>query len=461
MARSRSPARLILFALLATALAACGGSSVAGEPDDRDTPSDCGYAATFADALAPQREIHVDPGGDDSTGRGTAAEPYATLGRALQGVQPGDAVRLHPGTYAGGLYVSDVSGREDAPVWIGGVAGHAKPRIEGGSEAMHLTRVRYLVLHDIEVTASTANGINCDDGGAYANPLATHHVVFDRLDVHDVGAGGNNDGLKLSGVNDYVVRACAFRRVSAGSGIDHVGCHRGRIQGCTFETMGSNAIQLKGGTEDVEVRGCTFESAGQRGINIGGSTGFTFFRPPLSTTAPNAEARNVRVVANVFGSAVTPFAFVGAVDCLVANNTFRAPDYRWLFRVLQETTTSGEYEFLETQSCRLVNNVFHFNALTLSTHVNVGANTRGDTYTISHNLWYAADDDTRSQPTNLPATETNGVYGEDPYPDPSTPPRITAASPAAGRGTPLDQVKGDFEGACYADPPAIGAYAAP
>ena len=102
-----------------------------------------------------------------------------------------------------------------------------------------------------------------------------------------------------------------FRSVSAGSGIDHVGCHHGLIARCTFERMGSNAIQLKGGTEDVEVRRCTFADAGQRGINIGGSTGFAYFRPPLSSEAPNAEARNIRVIANSFGSAVTPFAFVG------------------------------------------------------------------------------------------------------------------------------------------------------
>ncbi len=249
--------------------------------------------------------------------------------------------------------------------------------------------------------------------------------------------------------------------MSAGSGIDHVGCHHGLIAGCAFRSMGSNAIQCKGGTEDLEIYGCSFEDAGQRGVNIGGSTGFAYFRPPLSRTASNAEARNVRVVANVFGDAVTPFAFVGAVDCLVANNTFRSDSYRWLFRVLQETTSDDGYTFLETQSCRVVNNVFHFARANLSTAVNVGPNTRGDTYAIEHNLWYAADDAAASTPTTLPVAETNGVVGQDPFPDASQAPRPTAASPLVGAGVRVDAVRGDHDGRCYKNPPTIGAYRAP
>ncbi len=61
---------------------------------------------------------------------------------------------------------------------------------------------------------------------------------------NNTGTGGNQDGLKLSGVNDYIVMDCDFTRMSTGgSGIDHVGCHHGLIARCTFTEMGSNAIQ--------------------------------------------------------------------------------------------------------------------------------------------------------------------------------------------------------------------------
>ncbi len=340
---------------------------------------------TIEGTLTPTREVHVATDGDDgSGGDGSATRPYATLSRALGDVAPGTALRVHAGTYAGGIWISDVvAGTADAPVWIGGVPGEARPVIQGGTEGLHLSRVRYLILHDLVVAGATHNGINCDDGGTYADPLAAHHVLFRGLEIRDIGTGGNHDGLKLSGLNHYAIVDCTFLRVSAGSGIDHVGCHHGLIARCRFEGMGSNAVQCKGGTEDLEIRRCDFTDAGERGINIGGSTGFEYFRPPLSTTVANAEARDVRVIANVFGNAVTPFAFVGAVDCLVAHNTFRGDAYRWLFRVLQETTTSGDYTFAETRDCRLIGNVFHFSRAALSTYVNVGPSTRGDTYTIA------------------------------------------------------------------------------
>ena len=157
-------------------------------------------------------------------------------------------------------------------------------------------RPNYLILHDLEVSNSSANGINFDDGGDYANEAAARYIVFDNLNIHDIGGTGNQDGLKLSGINDYVVIDCVFARCGggmSGSGIDQVGCHRGTIAGCEFESMSGNAVQCKGGSEDIEIRWCWFKNGGERSVNLGGSTGFDYFRPPLSTTTPNIEARNL------------------------------------------------------------------------------------------------------------------------------------------------------------------------
>ena len=162
--------------------------------------------------------------------------------------------------------------------------------------AVQLSKVRFLIIENLEVSGATGNGINCDDGGDYANSNATRHLVFRNLSIHDIGTGRNNDGLKLSGVNDYFVLNCEFARMSAGgSGIDQVGCHLGLIAGCTFSNAtgsAGNAVQCKGGSEDIEIRANRFIDSGGRAITIGGSTGFEFFRPPLSTNAPNAEAKN-------------------------------------------------------------------------------------------------------------------------------------------------------------------------
>src|SRR5690606_19139026 len=135
--------------------------------------------------------------------------------------------------------------------------------------------------------------------------------------------------------------------------------------------------------EDIEIRANRFANAGQRAINIGGSTGFEYFRPPLSTDQPNVEARDIRVIANVFRGGVTPFGFVGCVDCLAANNVIDSPE-NWIFRILQETVTNNEYEFLPVSNGRFINNIIHFDGQ-VGVAVNVGPNTDPDSFEIANN----------------------------------------------------------------------------
>lgn len=449
-----------LLTLLALIAGGGGAAAGPGRPLPPGPGGDGAPPAALDAGLAPRREVHVATDGDDERGDGSRKRPFANLARAAKAAGPGTAIRLHPGEYPGGIWIQDLSGRADAPVWLGGLPGAARPRIVGGTEGLHLVRPQYLVLHDLEVVGARVNGVNVDDGGDVATPERAHDVVLRNLEIRDVGTGGNHDGLKLSGIWRYRVEDCSLRRVDAGSGIDQVGCHQGLILACRFDQMGANAVQVKGGSRDVEITRCTFDRAGARGVNIGGSTGPAFFRPPLSTREPNAEARDVRVTACLFGECTTPFAFVGAIDCLVANNTLRGTTWRWLFRVLQETTSTPDHAFLETQGCRVANNVFVFRAGALAAHVNVGPHTRGDTFVIDHNLWFATDDPARSAPQGLPVAETAGRHGIDPFPAAALAPRIGAASPAAGAGTPIAGLHADHDGRSFATPPSAGAFEA-
>ncbi|NNM28452.1 MAG: DUF1565 domain-containing protein, partial [Akkermansiaceae bacterium] len=151
---------------------------------------------TFETGKAPAVEVHVAVAGHDGTGDGSAGNPYRTIGRGVQAARAGTAVRIHPGIYRGGTRVADLAGTAEKPIWIGGVPGAERPVIEGGAAGLHLTRVRFLVVHDMEVRKARHNGINCDDGGACDDPEATRHVVFRGLFIHDVGGTGNQDGLK-------------------------------------------------------------------------------------------------------------------------------------------------------------------------------------------------------------------------------------------------------------------------
>ncbi|HAB17209.1 MAG TPA: hypothetical protein DCE44_12260, partial [Verrucomicrobiales bacterium] len=431
-----------------------GGEFMAGaEP--------CERIRTFADGRQPSREIFVSPTGNNSTGTGSRTSPYRSIARALQGADPGTAIRLLPGIHQGGTTISALSGTSNAPIWLGGIPGEERPEIRGGNAALLLSRVRFLIVENLVVSGATVNGINCDDGGDYANPEAARHLLFRNLEIRDIGTGGNHDGLKLSGVNDFKVLDCTFVRMSAGgSGIDQVGCHRGTIARCTFTDMGSNAIQCKGGSEDVEIRGNRFFNGGGRAINVGGSTGLSLFRPPLSTTEPNVEARNIRVLANLFRGSDAPLAFVGAVDCIAAQNTIIEPR-RWVLRILQETVSGGGYTFRPCGDNRFINNLVMFNRAQVSTPANVGGNTDPASFQFAHNLWFAADRPTQSRP-NLPSTEVGGIYGLNPaFRDAAAGDySVPATSPAVGKGQSLANPRADLLDRCFAEVPTLGAFEA-
>ena len=422
-------------------------------------PARCDYINTFDRGLTPMAEIHVATDGDDSTGDGTPGNPFATIGHAVQDAVPGTAISVHAGTYSGGTFLTDVAGTPTAPIWIGGAPGEARPLISGGSQGMHLVRASYVVVHDLEVTGASANGINADDGGDYGDPLASHHVVFRGVNIHDIGSSGNQDCLKLSGLNDYWVLDSEFESCGgsfSGSGIDHVGCHHGLIARNQFRNLSGNAVQSKGGSEDIEIRWNRFLESGARSLNMGGSTGFQYFRPPLSIGSPNAEARDIRLIANLIEGSDAAVAYVGCVGCVVAHNTILDP-HNWILRILQETTSTPDYEFEACRDGVFVNNLVYFERGDLSTYVNIGPNTASETFTFANNLWYAWDNPAQSEPT-LPVVETDGIYGLDPGLGAEF--RIGPASPAAGAGQDTTWTWGDFSGACYASPPSIGAFEA-
>lgn len=431
---------------------------------------DCAAVPAFDDGLTPSRELWVSPAGDDVAGDGSRGAPYRTIERAAREATPGTAIRLVAGEHSGGHYLDGLRGSADAPIWIGGETpldpfGEAGggAALVGSSEGLHLSRSSYVVVHDLAVRGSAYNGINADDGGDVSDPATSHHLVFRRVKVEDVGGDGNQDCLKLSGLSGIVVDRSAFRRCGgggSGSGIDMVGVHRAVVARSVFESMSGNAVQTKGGTADVVLRRNTIRDGGARAFNLGGSTGYAFFRPPLDPDAPNAEARRIRAYSNIIEGGDTPFAFVGCVDCLVANNTVIDPGI-WLMRILQESLSGDVYEFEPARDGRVINTLFVFRRERLRTYLNIGPNTAPGTFAFSHNLWFAADDPSRSAP-ELPVPEIGGITGLDPLigADGS----IGPESPAAGAGIALDAdafdplaTLSDHAGACFAEPPSIGA----
>lgn len=377
-----------------------------------------------------------------------AGQPYPNLTAAAAVAQPGDTLLLHAGTYAGGLSISNLKGAPDQWITIKNAPG--EPVIfDGGTNAVHFIEPAYLLISGLIFQHQTGNGLNMDDGGSYDTPA--HHVIFEQCTFRDMSAGGNNDLLKLSGLDHFEVRDCRFLNGAAGgSGVDMVGCHFGRITGNRFENMGSNAIQCKGGSENIRIEANFFKNCGQRALNIGGSTGLQFFRPDTA----HFEAARVQVFSNILTGSQAPVAFVGAVEVEVAHNTIYLPE-KWAIRILQETVDPDR--FLPCGDNRFRNNLLVLSNQNTVT-VNIGPNTAPETFEFSNNLWFNVDNPNWSGP-NLPVAETNPILNQDPLlQDPDNEDFAPAAnSPAAGQGLSLSDPLLDFLQQAFAQPPTIGA----
>lgn len=331
-----------------------------------------------------------------------------SLIRAVENARPGTKILIAPGTYRGGITFNQLRGTKDKPIILAAADPDRAPAFKGGAACFHLTDPAYVELHDLVLTEATSNGLNIDDGGSYRSPA--HHVVLRGLTIRNIGPDGNRDGIKLSGVDDFLVEACEIEKWGmTGSGIDMVGCHDGQVTGCTFRHRGGESgsgIQIKGGSKDVTVQRCRFDSAGGRAVNIGGSTGLQFFRPKPS----GYEAKDIIVEDCTFIGSMAPVAFVGVDGAVVRYNTIYRPT-RWVARILQET--QGR-DFVPCRNGSFTNNLVVFRTDELRTAVNVGAGTEPKSFRFAKNHWYCIDSPQRSGQISLPVKESGGKYGQNP-----------------------------------------------
>jgi len=360
-----------------------------------------------------------------------AGREFSRLQAAASGAQPGDTILIREGVYSGGDFVSNLQGMAEAWITIRAADGESVI-FRGNSQAFHLSDPAYVRIKGLVFEGQTGNGVNIDDAATFETPA--HHIIFENCEWRSMNATGNNDELKMSGVDTFTVRNCRFLNGSpGGSMIDMVGCHEGTFEDNYFENGGSNCIQAKGGTKNITIQRNFFKNGGARALNIGGSTGLQFFRDDN----PTYEAAQIRVYANVFEGSMTPIAFVGAVNCEVVNNTIIRPE-RWAIRILQETTESG---FLSCGNNTFRNNIVVFGN-TGQPAINIGPNTAPETFTFSNNLWFNPDNTSWSGP-NTPVSELSRILNQDPQ-FAGTNYLLKETSPAIGKGFTMSEPKTDF-----------------
>jgi hypothetical protein len=258
--------------------------------------------------------------------------------------------------------------------------------------------------------------------------------------------------LRATGVDDLYIYDSLVQH--SNYGIDLVGVHRGVVARNRVGNSALTAIQTRGGSTDVDVRQNRIWEGGNTGISLGGSTPFAWFRPPLSTTSPNAEARRIRAFDNmVLGSTYAPFVFTSCVDCLLAHNLSLGTPGRVLR--LWGTLSQNGYTFEPTRNGRVINNSFVWQA-DLVNHVEIGSAAAVDTFTFSHNLWYEATPASQSTPYFFPSMavvpDTGGVIGQGSGYFGATITNISqlCAGPEADAAAPLPEVDGTIDGTCRA-----------
>ncbi|MBX3044327.1 MAG: T9SS type A sorting domain-containing protein [Candidatus Kapabacteria bacterium] len=373
---------------------------------------------------------------------------YATIRLAALQAEAGDTIFVYGGVHQGGMLISKLQGTADLRIFIIGQP-DTEVIIRGGGNSIQFSDAKYVEIQGLIIENQTSNGMNIDDGGDYSTPA--EFITISDCIFRDISATGNNDLLKMSGVDNFIIKSCIFENGSAGgSGVDMVGCHNGKIQNCIFKNMGSNAIQAKGGTQYIEIYANYFENCGQRTLNLGGSTGLQYFRP----IDAKFEAADLQVYSNIFIGSLAPIAYVGSVRVDVINNTIINPE-RWVIRILQETVDESRFE--KCGNNRFENNIIYFG--NISTETNVGTNTAPETFTFRNNYWYNHQNPNWQGP-NLPATEINQVVGLDPFFENFTNNdfRLKAASSARSYITYTGMPIQDYSGNNYLQPRSAGAF---
>jgi hypothetical protein len=324
---------------------------------------------------------------------------------AVSAARPGTTISVAPGVYTGGSFHANVAGAPGAPVVIQGADRTRPPVFSGGANGIQFSDASHVILRDLVFDGAAQNGINIDDGGTFATPA--HHIVFTRVTVRNIPSG-NRDGIKLSGVTDFVVEDSVVTMWGdEGSAIDMVGCHRGVIRSSVFghrpDLTFGNGIQAKGGSTGITITGNRFEHAAARAVQIGGTTSLTLFRPQPHD---RAEARDVIVERNVFIGGQAPVAFVGSDGGMFRFNTIYLPAL-WPLRILQEHLAPG---MVPSRNGAFTDNIVYWRG---PQTINIGANTAASTFTFARNWWYREDAPAASR-IPLPGPESGGVYGVDP-----------------------------------------------
>lgn len=348
----------------------------------------------------------VLPGASEVTGVERVVSTTSQFSAALNAAIAGDEIILQPGIYGGGHYranLRQVTIRSADP---------ANPAIiDGGNNGIQLSDASQVTIADLVFRNQVDNGLNIDDGGTFATPAT--NITLRNITVRDIVTAGNHDGIKLSGVNDFLIESVqVLNWGTGGSAVDMVGCHRGLIQNSHFLHINANnggtTLQPKGGSKDIIFRANRIDlprGAG-RAVQAGGSTGMQFFR--FVDGDSGYEADQIVAEGNVIIGGSSAFSWVNIDGGVFHHNVVSRPG-QWVARILNEN--QGQ-PIVDTKNGIFQDNriVYNDTAAEFSTAVNIGPETLPATYTFARNYWLNLANPTPAGSTpSLPVPEIDGT----------------------------------------------------
>ena len=413
------------------------------------------YLPAWVKSAAPTTEIHVSPTGDD-TNDGSAAKPLKTTKAAFAKWGPGVRLNFHAGTYACEL-ATNVKATTGSPATMRSADGPRTAKFDcAGTASLYFSSVKAIVLDGIEVMNAGGHGVQLDSGSPFDPTNLSGDFVLMNSYVHDTKLAGIKvgQGQRVTVMNDEFAHIGAGRQAVEMVVVDDaiiVGndCH----DADAFDEVKGGAhrgVIAKNKIHDM--------NPGALGILVGGDcTGQQF----LVDKTVDFEAKDLKVFGNVItGTEGGAFRIVGCHDCLVANNTFWAPNPKAILRILHDAfgSASGACDIpLHNTNVHVANNLFAWQGTGVYV---VASDEDAANVHFDHNLWFMSGGDVSKLGSDLPFLgEATSLYGADPkLVSPPTDVHLGAGSPALGKGVTIPDVTGTFEGKCAAAPPNIGAY---
>ena len=113
-------------------------------------------------ASAATRTLYVDPSGSDSTGTGTSAKPWKTIGKAVQQAVAGDLVLIRAGTYAESITIEEKHGTAAAPIEFRANGAVVIDGTASSRDAVFVTYSSYVVIDGWTVRDAPRAGMRID-----------------------------------------------------------------------------------------------------------------------------------------------------------------------------------------------------------------------------------------------------------------------------------------------------------